>query len=87
MLAGRFTRPSPPDVPPPHDIRIYYNRAHGLGTWAKRVVRSDGGMYFGHLADMDADGDLDIVGPRTYWTGPIEMWENQTKGKGRAAGK
>jgi len=79
VLAGRFTRPSPPDVPEPHDIRIYYNRGDGLGRWAKQVVRKDGGIYFGHLADMDADGDLDIVGPRTYWRGPIEIWLNRTR--------
>ena len=39
-------------------------------------------MYFGHLVDIDADGDLDIVGPRTYWTGPIEMWESKIKSGG-----
>jgi len=77
LLVGRFTRPSPPDVPAPHDIRIYYNRGDGLGTWTKQIVRSDGGIYFGHLVDIDADGDLDIVGPRTYWTGPIEIWKNK----------
>lgn len=77
ILAGRFTRPSPPDVPPPHDVRIYYNRGDGRGAWTKQVVRSDAGIYFGHLADMDADGDLDVVGPRSYWTGPIEMWRNR----------
>ena len=77
LLAGRFTRPNPPDVPEPHDIRIYYNRGDGLGTWTKQIVRSDGGIYFGHLVDIDADGDLDIVGPRTYWTGPIEIWKNK----------
>lgn len=77
LLAGRFTRPNPPDVPAPHDIRIYYNRGDGLGTWTKQIVRNDGGIYFGHLMDIDADGDLDIVGPRTYWTGPIEIWKNK----------
>lgn len=82
LLTGRFTRPSPPDVPEPHDIRIYYNRGDGLGRWAKQVIRKDGGIYFGHLADMDADGDLDIAGPRSYWRGPIEIWLN-----GRGASK
>lgn len=77
ILAGRFTRPNPPDVPPPHDVRIYYNPGEVRGNWDRQVVRSNSGIYFGHLADMDADGDLDIVGPRSYWTGPLEMWENQ----------
>ena len=79
VLAGRFTRPTPPDVPEPHDIRIYYNPGDGLGQWTRQVVRKDGGLYFGHLADMDTDGDLDIAGPRTYWTGPIEIWLNGTR--------
>lgn len=79
LLAGRFTRPNPPDVPPPHDIRIYYNPGDGLGTWVKQVVHSDGGIYFGHLADMGGDGDLDIVGPWSYWKGPIRMFENKLK--------
>jgi hypothetical protein len=79
ILAARFTRPTPPMVPPPHDVRIYYNNGNGLGPWKKQIVSGDKTMYFGHLADMGNDGDLDIVGPRSYWTGPIEWWENQLK--------
>lgn len=85
LLAGRFTRPSPPDVPEPHDVRVYYNPGDRLSVWTKQVVRGNGGIYFGHLADMDADGDLDIVGPRSYWTGPIEMWLNRIRGPEKSA--
>jgi hypothetical protein len=81
VLAGRFTRPSPPDVPEPHDIRIYYNPGDGHGRWTKQVIRKDGGIYFGHLVDIDADGDLDIAGPRSYWRGPIEIWLNGNQGQ------
>ena len=56
---------------------LAFKGGDGLGTWTKQIVRSDGGIYFGHLMDIDADGDLDIVGPRTYWTGPIEIWKNK----------
>ncbi|MBM3333992.1 VCBS repeat-containing protein, partial [Candidatus Sumerlaeota bacterium] len=81
VLAGRFTRPTPPDVPPPHDIRIYFNPGKGRGDWTKQIVPSDGGIYFGHLADIGNDGDLDIVGPRTYFTGPIRIFVNQARSK------
>jgi len=39
----------------------------------KKWHNQSGGIYFGHLAGIDADGDLDIAGPRTYRTGPIEI--------------
>lgn len=77
VLAGRFTRPSAPMVPPPNDVRIYYNPGDVTGTWQVQSLSLDESIYFGHLADMDRDGDLDVVGPRSYWTGPINLWTNQ----------
>jgi hypothetical protein len=76
ILAARFTRPSGVQVPPPHDVRIYYYQGPDAGSWTRQVVSPDKSMYFGHLADIDNDGDLDIIGPRSYWTGPLEIWEN-----------
>jgi hypothetical protein len=81
ILAARFTRPGPPHVPLPHDVRIYRNQSSDEGNWTKQIVRKEGGLYFGHLADMDADGDLDIAGPQSYWTGTIEMWRNDVRQK------
>jgi hypothetical protein len=78
VLAARFTRPSAPMVPLPHDVRIYINSG-GARAWEKQVVSPDKSMYFGHFADLGKDGDLDIVGPRSYWTGPIELWQNLKK--------
>lgn len=34
-------------------------------------------IYSGPLADVRGDGDLDIVGSRSYWTGPVYMLENE----------
>ncbi len=60
---------------PPYPIVVFYN-ADGQGTaWAKDVLAEDG-MYAGVLGDVGSDGDLDIVGPKSYWVGPIKLWEN-----------
>jgi len=34
------------------------------------------GLYAGVVGDVDSDGDLDLVGPRSYWTGPTDWYEN-----------
>lgn len=80
ILAGRFERNGPPKVGPPQDVRIYYNNGDGAG-WTMQRLPDDpetddpndeaGGMYDGQLVDLDNDGDLDAVGGRTYWHGPI----------------
>jgi hypothetical protein len=61
---------------PPYPIVVFRN-VDGQGTaWAKEVLSEDG-MYAGVLGDVGSDGDLDIVGPKSYWVGPIKMWENK----------
>jgi hypothetical protein len=37
-------------------------------------------IFSGALGDLGSDGDLDIVGPRSYWTGPVSLWENLRQG-------
>ena len=84
LLAGRFQRSpiekgKPNSLPsdPPFDIRIYYNPGETGKEWSKQVIANTG-IYNGQLADVGNDGDLDIIGIRGYWTGPIEIWENRT---------
>ena len=46
-------------------VEIYANA--GNGSFGKAVTIHRGkGLYSGLLADLDADGDLDIVGQDTY---------------------
>lgn len=82
VLAGRFERAVERKYDywlsdPPYAIRIYYNDGTGL-NWSMQQV-STFGIYNGQLADIGNDGDLDIVGPRSYWRGPISLWENKLK--------
>jgi len=57
---------------------IFWN-IDGEGTQWKEEILSDKGLYAGTLGDVGSDGDLDIVGPRSYWTGPTDFYENMLK--------
>ena len=58
----------------PFPVVIYYNE-DGASRWREEIV-SELGMYAGALGDVGSDGDVDIVGPRSYWTGPTDFYEN-----------
>jgi len=61
---------------PPFPVVVFRN-VDGQGTaWAQEVLSQDG-LYAGVFGDIGSDGDLDIVGPRTYWAGPLRIWENK----------
>jgi hypothetical protein len=60
---------------PPFPVVVFYNE-RGDGTTWKQQQLSEKGMYAGILGDVGSDGDLDIVAPRSYWTGPTDMYEN-----------
>lgn len=60
---------------PPYPVAVFYN-VDGKGLTWEKVILSEKGMYAGTLGDVGSDGDLDIVGPRSYWTGPTDMYEN-----------
>jgi len=88
VLAGRFERDGPPLVGSPQDVRIYLNNGNG-SDWTQTRLPDDarssspddaqGGMYDGKLADIDQDGDLDVIGARTYWHGPIYYIRNDLR--------
>ena len=73
VVAAKFERHWD-SIPPPYNVQVYYNSGYGL-SWTIVEV-SDLGMYQGGLADIGNDGDLDIVGSRSYWKGPIEIFVN-----------
>lgn len=60
----------------PYPVVVYFN-VNGDGSRWKQQVLSKKGLYAGVLGDVGSDGDLDIVGPRSYWTGPTDMYENK----------
>jgi hypothetical protein len=80
ILAAKFERA--PDEgkqwrnQPPYPIVVFYN-VDGQGVAWDRYALEEDGMYAGVLGDVGSDGDLDIVGPQSYWVGPIKMWENK----------
>jgi len=60
----------------PDEVAVYVNRQNG-SSWVKHIVSNKGSHYI-QVADIGADGDLDIVGAN--WSGsyqPIEMWRNR----------
>lgn len=60
---------------PPQEVALYLNQGHGQG-WHKQVL-STRGSHNVIVADLGADGDLDLIGAN--WSGPyqpIEVWEN-----------
>ncbi len=46
-------------------IYTFINEGDGT-SFTRNVVSNDTGLYFGKLVDLDADGDLDIVGPTKH---------------------
>jgi hypothetical protein len=79
ILAAKFERDHQSDRwrnKPPYPVVIFYNTDGKGGKWSRQKL-SDDSMYAGVLGDVGSDGDIDVVGPRSYWTGPIRMWESK----------
>jgi hypothetical protein len=49
-------------------------------AWVTKVVRSDGAFNDVRLADVDVDGDLDLVVSRSSTTDTIEVYRNDGRG-------
>jgi len=75
VVVGKFERDVPPLIPSPFPLKVYYNKGGNGLSWDVQEV-DNVGIYTGVIGDIGNDGDLDIVGSRSYWKGPVEMWEN-----------
>ncbi|MEO0529781.1 MAG: FG-GAP-like repeat-containing protein [Planctomycetota bacterium] len=58
----------------PAEVLLFLNS--GDGTEWERVVVDDRNIYSGVLADVDADGDVDIVGPENWRSGQLSFYES-----------
>jgi len=58
-----------------NEVVLFENLGNG-STWTRHTVDSKS-TYIAKIADMGADGDLDIVGSRSYDVAPIDFYENQ----------
>ena len=57
-------------------VRIYYNSNGTATSWQVQIVDGTNGVHNGVVADLGADGDVELVGAN--WTGnpPLQVWEN-----------
>jgi hypothetical protein len=61
----------------PDEVSIFIN-GNGGREWRKQVLSADGSHDI-KVADIDRDGDLDIVGANHAGVHPLELWRNQLK--------
>ena len=60
-----------------HDITVWYNDIGSPAAWTKQTI--DGnftGAWPVHAADIDNDGDMDVLGGASY-ANEIAWWENE----------
>jgi hypothetical protein len=75
LVVGKFERDDGA-IPAPYFVKIFYNKGRNGLSWQSFLVDNIS-IYTGTVGDIGNDGDLDIVGSRSYWKGPIEIWMNQ----------
>ena len=61
---------------PYHPVILFVNKGNGK-DWDRQELDSLG-CYGGKAGDLDNDGDIDLVSPRNYDRGPLNLWLNQT---------
>ncbi|MBD3290294.1 hypothetical protein GF337_15930 [candidate division KSB1 bacterium] len=80
VIAAKFQRGLPPGHEhgndPPFPVTVFYNKAGDGSQWERQDIFKEG-IYAGILGDIGGDGDLDITGPRSFFKGPIDIFENK----------
>jgi hypothetical protein len=67
----------------PDEVRVYLNQGGGL-TWTREVLSATGSHDI-VLADIGADGDIDIVGANHAGSfQAVQLWENLTSTAGKS---
>ncbi|NND08559.1 MAG: VCBS repeat-containing protein [Saprospiraceae bacterium] len=62
------------------DAEVRILLGDGKGHFSKHVVARGNGVHEGKIADLDGDGDLDILGkPYTWQTPRWDVWINKSK--------
>jgi hypothetical protein len=70
VLAGEMPR-----YEAPHPVVVYVNQGGGL-RWQEQELANTG-SYSAAVGDLGSDGDVDVVGTRSYNQAPIEIWESK----------
>ena len=63
----------------PDEVSVHLNLDASGGLWSEQVL-SITGSHSIRVADIGADGDLDVVGANWEGDVPLELWENQGGG-------
>ncbi|MBN2201558.1 VCBS repeat-containing protein [bacterium] len=58
------------------DEVVLFENTGNAASWTRHTVDSKS-TYIAKIADMGSDGDLDIVGSRSFDTAPVDFFENQ----------
>jgi hypothetical protein len=71
VVVGKFERDDGA-IPAPYPLKVYYNKNGDGLSWDVQEIDTLG-IYTGVIGDIGRDGDLDIIGSRSYWKGPVEI--------------
>lgn len=82
VMAAKFMRHNKPGEGtwnlPPYPVTVYYNVKGDASEWVQQDIDpEEEGIYAGILGDLGSDGDLDVIGPISYYRAPLRIWHNQ----------